>query len=141
MGLFDKFKNNKKDKVESNKLRVIFIEDYDDYKKGQIVEVDKSYGEFLVGRGYASSNLNINVKEESKKIEEAREKRFKDASDSAYNEVMKGYVEATEEAEKLVSSLNTRLHGTSANSALEDMMREYQSQKINSQRDRGINTK
>ena len=135
MGLFDSFRKKKEEVKPSNQLEVIFIEDYDDYKAGQIVDVDKSYGEFLVKMGYASSNLNIDVEKEQKKAEASREQRFITTTNNAAKEIMNGYNQSIKEAESLVSSLNTRLHGTPSSPELDNMMKDYIEQKNNNQKD------
>lgn len=135
MGLFDSFRKKKEEVKPSNQLKVIFIEDYDDYKTGQIVDVDKSYGEFLVKMGYASLNLNIDVEKEQKKVEASREQRYITATNNATKEIMNGYNQSIKEAESLVSSLNTRLHGTPSSPELDNMMKDYIEQRNNNQKD------
>ena len=135
MGLFDSFRKKKEEVKPSNQLKVIFIEDYDDYKTGQIVDVDKLYGEFLVKMGYASLNLNIDVEKEQKKVEASREQRYITATNNATKEIMNGYNQSIKEAESLVSSLNTRLHGTPSSPELDNMMKDYIEQRNNNQKD------
>jgi len=113
MGLFDTFKKKKEEvKQQTNTIKVLLIRDYNDYKEGQIVEIDKPMADYLTRGGYASTNLNANVEEERKRVDDELYRKQIQRADKIINDGYNENEKYIQESYRVMSDISSRLGGT-----------------------------